>query len=80
MRIRNAALGLFVLVFLSFLAGGASVPGRDGKLRVLVLEGTPYQMGMIHGTALKPEITELIQRWKADLAKTYKVTAEDYIR
>ena len=80
MRIRNAALGCFVLVFLSFLAGGASVPGRDGKLRVLVLEGTPYQMGMIHGTALKPEITELIQRWKADLAKTYKVTAEDFIR
>lgn len=79
-RIRNAALGLFLFVFLSHLGGGASVPGGEGKLRVLVLEGTPYQMGMIHGMALKPEITELIKRWKADLARTYKVTAEDFIR
>ena len=37
-------------------------------------------MGVIHGTALKPEITELIKRWKEDLASTYKVTGEEYIR
>jgi len=37
-------------------------------------------MGKIHGTALKPEITELIERWKADLVKNYKVPTEDFIR
>ncbi len=80
MKIRNAALILCLFVFLSHLGGGASVPAGEGKLRVLVLEGTPYQMGMIHGKALKPEITELIKRWKADLARTYKVPAEDFIK
>jgi isopenicillin-N N-acyltransferase like protein len=79
-KTRIAALGLLLFVLLSLPTGGASVQGRDGKLRVLVLEGTPYQIGKIHGTSLKPEITELIKRWKADLARTYKVPAEDYIR
>ena len=78
-RIRNTAFGLCLFVFLSHLGGGAQVPEGEGKLRVLVLEGTPYQMGKIHGTALKPEITELVKRWKADLARTYKVPAEDFI-
>ena len=78
-KIRNAAFILCLFVFLSRLAGGAPVPEGEGKLRVLVLEGTPYQMGMIHGKALKPEITELIKRWRADLARTYKVPAEDFI-
>lgn len=78
-KIRNAAFGLCLFVFLTHLSGGASVPEGEGKLRVLVLEGTPYQMGMIHGKALKPEITELMKRWKADLARTYKVPAEDFI-
>jgi len=79
-KIRNAALFLCLFVFLSRLGGGAPVPEGEGKLRVLVLEGTPYQMGMIHGKALKPEITELMKRWKADLARTYKVPAEDFIQ
>ncbi|MDP2914522.1 MAG: C45 family peptidase [Candidatus Aminicenantes bacterium] len=78
-KIRNAAFGLCLFVFLTHLSGGASVPEGEGKLRVLVLEGTPYQMGMIHGKALKPEITKLMKRWKADLARTYKVPAEDFI-
>jgi len=76
----NAALGLFFLIVFSPLPGGASVPGMDGKLRVVELEGSPYEMGKTHGATLKPEITELIRRWKADLAKTYKTSAEEYIR
>jgi hypothetical protein len=79
-KIRNAAFILCLFVFLSRLAGAAPVPEGEGKLRVLVLEGTPYQMGMIHGKALKPEITELMKRWKADLARTYKAPAEDFIQ
>jgi hypothetical protein len=76
----NAALGLFFLIVFSPWPGGTSVPGMNGKLRVVELEGTPYEMGKTHGAALKPEITELIRRWKSDLAKTYKTSADEYIR
>jgi hypothetical protein len=78
--IRIAALGLFLLIGLSLLSGAMPATGPGGKLRVLALEGTPYQVGLMHGTALKAEITELIKRWKADLARSYKTTAEDFIR
>jgi len=77
---RSAALALSLLVSLSGAGGGAWGSTGETKLRVLVLEGTPYRMGVIHGTALRPEITELIKRWKADLASTYKVPAEEFIR
>lgn len=56
----------------------ASSPSRD--LRVVELSGTPYEMGLAHGTALKAEIAELVKRWKEDLARTYKMPAEDFVR
>lgn len=80
MRTKFFLPGLFLSVFLPAFAGATALSGGEGKLRVLDLEGTPYQMGFIHGTALKPEITELVTRWKADLAETYRVPAEKYIR
>jgi isopenicillin-N N-acyltransferase-like protein len=49
-------------------------------LRVVDLSGTPYEMGLAHGRALGTEIRELVARWKADLEKTYHVTAEVFIR
>ncbi len=79
-KIRNDAPGFFLFVGLSFFIMTASVSGREGRLRVLDLAGTPYQMGLMHGTALKAEITELVKRWKTDLAETYKTSAEDFIR
>jgi hypothetical protein len=56
------------------------MPGRAEKLRIVDLEGTPYQMGKVHGQTLKPEIRELLKRWKEDLVKTYRVTAEAFIK
>jgi hypothetical protein len=80
MRIRNSAFALFLFALLACLPGGASIPREEGKLRIVELEGTPYRMGLTHGTALKSEITELIKRWKMDLAETYKVPAEEFVR
>ena len=77
---RSAALGFFFIISLSFPAGTTPASGRENRLRVLNLEGTPYQMGLIHGTALKAEITELVKRWKKDLAESYETPAEDFIR
>lgn len=64
----------------AFPAGDGSVPGQAEKLRIVDLEGTPYQMGMVHGQALKAEIRELLKRWKDNLEKTYGVTADAFIR
>ena len=79
----NAIVLPLLLVILPSSAvpsGNSSLPGRAGKLRIVDLEGTPYQMGMVHGRTLKTEIRELIKRWKEDLEKTYRVTAEVFIR
>ena len=64
----------------SFAAADGRLPGQAEKLRVVDLEGTPYQMGKTHGQTLKNEIRDLIDKWKADLAKTYTVTAEVFIQ
>jgi len=65
---------------LAVAAGEGSVPGQVEKLRIVDLEGTPYQMGKAHGQTLKSEILELLERWKADLVKTYGVSAEVFIQ
>ena len=46
---------------------------------VVELKGTPYMRGLTHGRSLKPEIQELVKRWKADLEKTHSVPATTYI-
>lgn len=79
----NGIVLLLVLVIfqsLAFAAGDSSMPGRAEKLRIVDLEGTPYQMGKVHGQTLKTEIRDLLKRWKEDLAKTYRVTAEVFIQ
>jgi sugar phosphate isomerase/epimerase len=52
----------------------------QGKVRILELRGTPYERGLMHGRSLKPEIQELVRRWKADLEKTYSIPADTYIK
>jgi hypothetical protein len=73
-------LALVVFLFSAFAAKGGSAPGRAEKLRIVELEGSPYQMGKAHGRTLKVEIQELVRRWKEDIAKTYGVAAEVFIR
>jgi isopenicillin-N N-acyltransferase-like protein len=76
-----ALLGLFFITYSSaFPAAGESDPAPPTTLRVVDLTGTPYEMGNIHGRTLKPEILELLERWKKDLTKTYGVPAEVFIR
>ncbi len=81
-----SAVGILFLLMLPaassavFSFGDDPVPGRPEKLRILDLEGTPYEMGRTHGRALKPEILELVKRWKEDLEKTYPVSAGVFVR
>lgn len=50
-----------------------------GNLRVLVLEGAPYNRGLNHGKMLKKEIHTLVEKWKADINKTHKMDADRFI-
>ncbi len=79
---RSSRFALFALLLAGALpfAAVAQPPAPDQALRVVDLRGTPYEMGLAHGTALKAEIAELVKRWKEDLARTYKMTAEAFIR
>jgi hypothetical protein len=79
----NGIVFLLVLGFfhvLAFAAGDNPIQGRGEKLRIVDLEGTSYEMGKVHGQTLKNEIRDLVERWKADLVKTYRVTAEVFIQ
>ncbi len=76
-----ALLGFFLLAPSPLFPVGRSADQVPAKtLRVVDLTGTPYEMGRIHGRTLRPEIQELVKRWKADLEKTYRVPADVFVR
>lgn len=50
-----------------------------GNLRVLTLEGKPFDRGIQHGRALKDDIHMLVKMWRQDLEKTYKTDADVFI-
>jgi L-ribulose-5-phosphate 3-epimerase len=73
------ALLVILTAFFTVLAQASPYGGDQRKVRVLELKGTPYEQGLMHGQSLKKEIRELVGRWKADLEKTYSVSAATYI-
>ena len=60
-------------------AGSAdATPGKE--VRVLVLEGTPYERGLTHGKTLKQEIHEVVALWKAQLGSPGGTDADAFIQ
>jgi hypothetical protein len=64
-----------------------AAPGQPGaarpappRLRVVVLEGSPYQRGLTHGRTLKDQIRAALRLWKADLEKQYKTDADTFVK
>jgi uncharacterized protein (TIGR03067 family) len=60
-------------------------PAKSGeaaasKLRVLVLEGSPYQRGLTHGRELKEFIHDQLRLWKADLKEQFKIEADLFVK
>src|SRR5262245_30917634 len=53
-------------------------PGR--KVRVLVLEGTPYDRGLTHGKVMKQQIHEVAKLWKEFVAAVFKTDADAFFR
>ncbi len=50
------------------------------SLRVLVLQGTPYERGLTHGRALKDDIHRHVRLWEDDVVRRYGLTAKDFVR
>lgn len=50
------------------------------EVKSVILEGTPFNRGMVHGRALRGEIHELVGLWKRDLARQFRVDADEFIR
>lgn len=57
----------------------SSSAAKPRKLKVLVLEGTPYNRGLTHGKASKSEIQELFRLWKADFKTRFKIDCDLFI-
>ena len=79
-RLLFSSVFLVLTVSLALIPKESSSPAGEGKLRVLELRGTPYERGQIHGRSLKPEIQDLVKRWKTNIEKTYSVPATTYIQ
>jgi hypothetical protein len=50
------------------------------ELKYLVLDGSPYNRGLVHGKTLKNEIREVVDRWKADIAKSSGMDSDTLIK
>jgi hypothetical protein len=72
------------LLIFSFLGDPLLCRGNEvttqGNLKVLVLEGSPYERGIQHGSALKKEFHELLNLWKKDIRNTYKTEPDVFIK
>src|SRR5262245_38923277 len=84
---------LFAGASLAFSGMASSPPGaaQEGekekqsseaprKLRVLLLEGTPHNRGLIHGRVLRDQVHEVVRLWKTALADVFKMDADAFIR
>ena len=53
--------------------------GRRNHIQPLILEGDPYQRGLIHGESLRQAIAGLLEQWKARLAEGFGMGADEVI-
>lgn len=62
---------LSFLLLSSFIAYSQTAPITTNKrvLREITLTGSGYELGLQHGTLLKKEIAEIINKWKANTTK-----------
>jgi len=71
-------IGALIILINTIVVNAYSIESRKNK-NVIVLEGSPYDRGLTHARELKIEISEVIQLWKNDIERSYKIDAEDFI-
>ena len=55
-------------------------PQQDSRLKIITLEGSPYERGFNYGKTLKIEINELVEKWRTRLETDYNLQADEFIR
>ena len=50
----------------------------NGYLKVVLLEGSPFERGLTHGRVLKKEIHKVIGKWRTHLETDYKLGADEF--
>lgn len=75
---------LFVVFLLIVCLTGLSLSQKGqltskGNLRIVIVEGNPYERGFQHGQLLKSDIHDLIKIWKNNLQNTYKMDPDSFI-
>ncbi len=60
--------------------GQGQTSAVEKNLRVVELEGTPYERGLQHGKSLKQDIHALVELWKADIERKHKTEADVFIK
>lgn len=79
-------LHLFLSAVLAFAVLPLQARGANNatpvkkNLKVLVLEGKPYDRGLQHGKTLKEDIHALVELWKANIEQKYKTKADVFIK
>ena len=75
--------GVLLFVFFGGCAVGTEpeqLPAPLGRLKAVVLDGTPYHRGLIHGKTLKEDISSLVAQWKENLTHSYEIPADAFIK
>ena len=71
------------LVFANFgIFGGfecRTQESSESDIKFLILDGSPYNRGLIHGKELREEISEVVEFWKLSIKENYKVNPETFI-
>jgi isopenicillin-N N-acyltransferase-like protein len=83
MLVRNLVISgvlLLIIVGRAAAAEPQKLPAPAAKLRIVVLDGTPYHRGLVHGKTLKEDISALVVRWKENLTHSYKMPADAFIK
>jgi len=53
---------------------------NPGKLKLLVLDGSPYNRGLIYGRTMRNQIHQLLVPWKAAFVEYIKIDPESFIK
>jgi isopenicillin-N N-acyltransferase like protein len=80
LRLAGVCLLLLLFVTPSRPADPPAPEKPKAHLKVIVLEGSHYDRGLVYGKTLKDEIRQLMKRWKDNLRETYKMDPEAFIK
>lgn len=78
LQVRSTVIALSVVALPLAVIHAAQEP-VENTLRIVELKGSAYERGRLHGAQLRSEIHALIQLWKDDLRKSFRLDPDEFI-